>query len=375
MLRALELFHYGNRYRDELFVIAVPKASRLAELALDLRLLNAAQIWTLLVVETGNVGHSAEDLELEVEQLARRGLSLVYLPSSTVGQRRVLVQEELALGHVPVVSVHEPGGAPTVRQKFSESLLWKAAVHWGSKLQARKVFFLSEFRGLEVGGRLTYHVSPSEIEHLLTSGEETNLGAERLAFLLEENIATSLSITLVEAKAGRLFSEVFTHRGKGTLITKHYPDEIRRGRLGDVTELSLLMRPSILAGLILPTSDDDIAKSINEFFVYTVNEALVACARLIDYGDGAELAKFCTLPRYQGKGRARDLTKQMIEEARRQGKRFVFALSIAPKMWEFFLGLGFQEVPRETLPEEWKGHYDFSRPSKAVRLNIWRGEE
>ncbi len=367
MLRALELLHYGNRFRDELFVIAVPENARLGDLTLDLRLLSAAQIWTLLVVVP------SPSVEQEVEQLSQRGLALAYLPASSVGQHREFVQEELALGHIPVVGVpiassgHSTSGR---KPRFEEELLWKTATHWGGKLQAKKIFFLSQFRGVEFGKRLAYQLTPAEIERLIAGNEETSVGADRLNFLLEENVSTGISLVVVEAKAGRLFLEVFTHRGKGTLITRHYPDEIRRGRLGDVTELSLLMRPSILAGLILPTTDDEIATNISSYFLYTVNDALVACTRLIDYGDSSELAKFCTLPRYQGKGRARDLTRRMIEEGRAQRKKFVFALSVSPKMWEFFTELGFREVPRESLPDSWKAKYDFTRPSKAFRLDL-----
>ncbi len=58
------------------------------------------------------------------------------------------------------------------------------------------------------------------------------------------------------------------------------------------------------------------------------------------------------------------------EEARAQGKKFVFSLSIEPKMWQFFLGLGFVETDRATLPEEWQKGYDLSRESKGFRLDL-----
>ena len=44
--------------------------------------------------------------------------------------------------------------------------------------------------------------------------------------------------------------------------------------------------------------------------------------------------------------------------------------SIEPKMWQFFLGLGFVEIDRATLPEEWQKGYDLSRPSKGFRLDL-----
>jgi N-acetylglutamate synthase-like GNAT family acetyltransferase len=60
----------------------------------------------------------------------------------------------------------------------------------------------------------------------------------------------------------------------------------------------------------------------------------------------------------------------MIEEARLLGKKRLFALSIEPRMWEFFEELGFHRVDRNTLPEEWQRSYDFSRPSKAFLLAL-----
>jgi len=47
---------------------------------------------------------------------------------------------------------------------------------------------------------------------------------------------------------------------------------------------------------------------------------------------------------------------------------YVFALSINEKMWTFFKNLGFSEVERKELPQQWQNQYDFSRPSRAFRL-------
>jgi N-acetylglutamate synthase-like GNAT family acetyltransferase len=132
----------------------------------------------------------------------------------------------------------------------------------------------------------------------------------------------------------------------------------------------LLMSPSIKAGNVLSVSEEAVAHDIDQFYVYCVNDAIIASAKLIDYGAAAELGKFCTLPRYRGRGRARKLARNLIQRAREEGKVYVFGLSTSKEMWDFFKDLGFTETPRETLPDDWKRNYDFNRPSRAFRLDL-----
>jgi amino-acid N-acetyltransferase len=174
----------------------------------------------------------------------------------------------------------------------------------------------------------------------------------------------------LKGEAGCLFLEIFTHRGKGTLLTNDYPNVIRRGQISDVMDIALLLKPYISSGAILSVSEDAIADEVEDYYVYTVNNSIVAISKLTDHGPAIELAKFCTLPRYQGKGRARELAEKMIETVKQANKEFIFALSIEPKMFEFFKSLGFEECTRECLPENWKKQYDMSRSSKAFKLIV-----
>jgi N-acetylglutamate synthase-like GNAT family acetyltransferase len=96
----------------------------------------------------------------------------------------------------------------------------------------------------------------------------------------------------------------------------------------------------------------------------------VCAAALRSYGDSVELAKLCTLPRFQARGRARALVLALVEEARKQGKRMIFALTVQPYVGEFFERLGFKPIERELLPEQWRQGYDFSRPSKAYNMQL-----
>jgi N-acetylglutamate synthase-like GNAT family acetyltransferase len=60
----------------------------------------------------------------------------------------------------------------------------------------------------------------------------------------------------------------------------------------------------------------------------------------------------------------------MIAAARDAKKERVFALTIEPRVAAFFRSLGFEEVERRALPQQWQAHYDFSRPSRAFQLRL-----
>ena len=193
----------------------------------------------------------------------------------------------------------------------------------------------------------------------------SNLPWERIEAFVSSQERFGIDLVLVEARRGAVYEEVFTHGGSGTLFTQEYPNILRKAQESDVRDIMALMQPYITEGSLKAVSEDELLKIIRSFMVYSVNDQLVASAALIEYGGMVELAKLCTLPRFQARGRARELVKALLEEGRARGMQGVFALTINDYVGAFFERLGFSAVPRETLPQEWKDSYDFSRPSKA----------
>lgn len=360
MLSALELFHYESRFRNQLFVIALEPEASLTSIITDLRVLQPSDIRVLVIC------YSYPGLPAELEQWNSRGcrfacvnFSLEQEPDAETVQ---MVRERLRGQRIPVLTVPTDQAKP---RGEAARLVAQQALRLADQLRAVKVFFLSTFRGLEVDGVFYSHPTFDDVEHFLEPGHSVNIGHEQLAFILNEGKGRKTEIVLLEARSGSLFQEIFTHRGRGTLFTKEYPNIVRRGQLSDVTDISFLMKPSIASGAMLPMSEDEIAAHIDEFFVYTINGALVASSWLVDYGEWVEAAKICTLPRFQGKGRARQLVQRMITDAQSSGKSALFSLSIDPKMWQFFESLGFQEIDRRQLPAKWLDKYDLTRPSRA----------
>lgn len=358
LLNALELFQYANRFRDSLFVLAFDPGVSPAEVLTDLKVLQASKIATAIVCRDTREQADA------FKKLSKRGFAFCYrgFDNSRIEQIGEILGEARETLTIPVFALANG-------QEQSLSLL-DAAWTIADACSAAKLLFLTAIQGLRIDGGLLSHLQPRDIPKLLNSSHELNTGRELLELIEQRSRRSPVEFVLLETQTGSLFQEVFTHQGRGTLFSNEYSNEIRRAQLADVFDISRLLQPYIVSGAVLPTTDDHIAEEIDSYFVFAVNGAIVAAAQLADYGEACALAKFCTLPRYRGRGRAKQLGRRLIKAARKAKKDYVFALSIEPRMWSFFLNLGFAEVSRETLPESWKKDYDFSRPSRAFKLSL-----
>ncbi len=361
MLDALELFHYANRFRNHLFVLVLEDGVELEKIMLDLRMLYSAHIKIVILYQADQQIGDCLDC------WSHRGFRLHHSTSKTPGQAIDLLGEERDCAEGAVIGL-DLADCSEPNSLTHQSLLI------AQQLNADKVFFLGGQKGLSLDGQFLSHPLPSELELYLDKGKALNLEPSRLRLMIETTKSAGIEIIILAGTSGTLFEEIFTHRGNGTLLTEDYPNLIRQGRDSDLTDLLMLIKHEMQQGSILPVAEVAIAENIHNYFVYTVSDSIVASATLVDYGATAELAKFCTLPRYQGKGRARQLALQMIEKAAKLNKDYVFALSVNPQMWDFFLGLGFAEVTREELPHDWQAQYDFSRPSKAFKKTLPSGK-
>ncbi|PCI29524.1 MAG: hypothetical protein COB67_03980 [SAR324 cluster bacterium] len=363
MLNALEIFHYSYRFRDHLFILALEDESRLQELITDLRVLLSSRIQVLLLCRDHG------ELQGVLETWSQRGYPFQYFQAGLEFGVSKIQKEAMnscfQAGIIPVLGVSEDSVDTSLPFLFD-----RFAMNLAQSFMADKLFFISTAPGLIVDGRFLSHLTPQEIDRLLETAKDINIGRDRLHLLATKNQDSVFETVLIEGTAGSLYQEIFTHRGKGTLLTSDYPNLVRQGKTSDIMDLLLMMKPYIHSQSILPVSEDELAQTVESYFVYSVNNSIVATARIIDFGEACELAKFCTMPRYQGRGRARQLALSMIESVKAMGKDFVFALSVEPKMWLFFQSLGFEEHGRERLPEPWKKQYDFSRPSKAFYMKL-----
>ncbi|MCB0353809.1 MAG: GNAT family N-acetyltransferase, partial [Bdellovibrionales bacterium] len=273
------------------------------------------------------------------------------------------VDHIIGTGSTPVVFLRS---GKTLEELLAQNDLFELS----RQLGARRTILVSPYPGLMLGEHLSSHPTEQDIRKALHEDTPCNVSRRLLELIVAELSEAETEIILLGDAPGDLYQEIFTHRGCGTLFTHSYPNVIRTAKLSDTHQIALLLRPTVQNASVLPVSEDQIAEHISQFSVYTVNSQIVALAKLTPYGSAVELGKFATLPRYQGKGRARELALYLLEKAKRKSFRSVFALSMNPVMWKFFEHLGFSETSRDKLPEEWSKQYDHSRPSKAFWLDF-----
>jgi N-acetylglutamate synthase-like GNAT family acetyltransferase len=371
LFQALEFAHYAERFRDNVFVIAFPKDIPFQELLLDIKVLVGYHIKLALVVPDPEF-KLAEIVETANKRGTRFQLSLVtdalYNPQEgRFGIDLEKMKRVLEQGKSLVIAHHTDFAGDGLLEPA-----YLLAREVALRLQAHKLFLVSRAaESLEEAISRT-HVTAEELEGLTSKLGQIGLnGLGPLLRFIGECLAQGIpDIILLEGRSTMLFSEVFTHDGAGILFNPSRHALIRRAKVQDVTDVNLLLNPEIEAGRILPVDENTVERNISNFWIYEVDGLLVGVARLKPYATWAELAHFSTLPRYRGKGRARELALSMIEQARQLNIEAVFALSIDPRMWEFFQSLGFHEIAREKLPREWQQGYDFSRPSHAFLMEL-----
>ena len=357
MLDALELFYYAGKYNNRLLVLSFARNVQFADVIADLKILETSNINVVLIIE------DSESVRSRIKQLNYSGsvyeifsLSSRDNLSVSYGSR---IKESINAKRIPAILVGD-----MIEKSYHNQNMDEISIQIATQLRAEKLLFLSEESGLQVNNIFYPHPSAEDIEKFLNS-PGVNIDPRRLQLICDEHAANQLDIVLLKCENGCIFNEIFTHNGSGTLFTDHAQYAIRRAVPTDTNDITFLIKAGVSDGGVLPISDDEVFKNINNFFVYTSNSAIVAAVMLKDYGSWAEIGKLTALPRYQRKGRASELVLHVIDEARKQGKEYVFALSILPSVWTFFKNLGMSEISRSQLPETWKEGYDFARQSKA----------
>ncbi len=235
-------------------------------------------------------------------------------------------------------------------------------------LGARRLLLVTSEAAAILGDTHRPHVTRAEAEALAAVAEPRHRGT--WAFILGLLDAGVGGVVVLEGEPGVVFEELFTHQGAGVLVGGELSEEVRKATLADAADISLLLRAEIERGVVRPFTEEQLLASVDQHLVYAIDGIVVGTARLAPYGPWAELSRFATLPRYRGRGRARTLGLALIDWGRAAGYSDLFALSIDERMWRFFEGLGFEPVPRESLPEAWQRGYDFSRPSRAFHRRL-----
>jgi amino-acid N-acetyltransferase len=118
----------------------------------------------------------------------------------------------------------------------------------------------------------------------------------------------------------------------------------------DAEAIHALLTPFADEKIILPRSLDDIYQHLQEFVVAGFDDALAGVAAMHIYGSNlAEVRSLVVSRRRQGLGVGRLLVEACEKWALGLGVARMFALTYVP---EFFTGMGYEIVARESLPHK-----------------------
>jgi amino-acid N-acetyltransferase len=126
--------------------------------------------------------------------------------------------------------------------------------------------------------------------------------------------------------------------------------------MGDVKGIHALVTEGTRKGLLLPRSLNQIYTKLRDFWVVDSGPdsgpdsgVIGCCALQIAWESVAEVRSLLVSPRHRRRGIGTMMVNACLEEAKTFGISKVFCLTYQR---EFFSGMGFAEVAKETLPQK-----------------------
>ena len=126
--------------------------------------------------------------------------------------------------------------------------------------------------------------------------------------------------------------------------------EYKTAKLKDIKAMQEMVADEVKKGIILPRSDSEIAQNIRSYTLALKDNKIVGYASLYIYSiELAEIRSLVVSKNLRANGIGSNLVKILLEEAKFQDIKKVFALTYADK---FFKKLGFLEISKEELPDQ-----------------------
>ncbi len=253
---------------------------------------------------------------------------------------------------VPVVS--PIGFAPDGRSlRINSDLL---AAEFAEALQASKIIYLAPLAGLYIGGELRREIPVEALQEILKNRPET-IAAEALSKAVHAVKAIETGTARIHLLDGRvcdgLLNEIFSNEGVGTLVYGNDYQQIRKAARRDVRWIYNLTRHAVKREELVYRTQQAIEKNIDQFFVFEIDENLIACVSLTFFPDKpqmAEVGSLYVLPFYQNRGIGRKMVDYACLVAKERGA--ATALALSTQSYSFFISsCGFAEADKSMLPE------------------------
>jgi amino-acid N-acetyltransferase len=253
---------------------------------------------------------------------------------------------------VPVVS--PIGFGPDGRSlRVNSDLL---AAELAEALHATKIIFLGPQEGLEIDGKVRREISVDAVRKLLAEHPE-KISDISLSKAVHAVKAIETGTPRVHILDGRVFdgllNEIFSNDGVGSLVYGNDYQQIRQARKSDVRLIFNLTRAAVRREELIHRTQQAIEKNIDQFYVFEIDENIIACVTLYFYPGKpslAEVGSLYVMPFYHNRGIGKKMVEYACMMAKEKGAATVIALST--QSFGFFSNvLGFAESTKEILPE------------------------
>lgn len=230
------------------------------------------------------------------------------------------------------------------------------AAELAESLQATKIIYLTPAAGLEIDGDVRREIAVDALRKILQEQPE-RIGESCLSKAAHAIKAIETGTPRVHILDGRIFdgllNEIFSNEGVGSLVYGNDYAQIRKARKSDVRMIYNLTRAAVRREELIFRSQQAIEKNIDQFFVFEIDENIIACVTLYFYPDKPQLAEVGSLyvmPFYHNRGIGRKMVDYACMVAKDRGATTVIALST--QSFGFFTNvLGFEETTKEILPD------------------------
>lgn len=244
------------------------------------------------------------------------------------------------------------------------------ATELASDLHATKIIYFTPHPGLEIRGELRHQIPVDQLEQLLQQPDSVDSRLHSKAAHAVRAIQAGVPrVHLVDGRVhDALLNEIFSNEGVGTLVYGNEYQQIRQATRRDTRSIYNLTRNAVRREELIHRTLQAVEKNIDNFFVYEIDENLIACVSLAffaDKPDVAEVGSVYVLPFYHRRGIGKKMVEFACLEAKKRGAKQVFALST--QAFTFFTSVaGFAETTKDTLPEARRQIYDQSGRNPRV---------
>ena len=250
------------------------------------------------------------------------------------------------------------------------------AAEMAEALHATKIIYLAPNQCLEIDGGVTHEISVDALRALVTEHPE-KLGESSRSKAIYAIKAIETGTPRVHIVDGRVFdgllNEIFSNEGVGSLVYGNDYQQIRKASRRDARLLYNLTRNAVKREELIHRTQQAIEKNIDQFFLFEVDEAIIACVTLMFFPaqpETAELGSLYVMPFYHNRGIGKKMVEYACLQAKDRGVKKVIALST--QNFGFFSNVcGFEESSKEILPEaRLKLYEDNGRNARVLVKNI-----